>query len=58
LQNNFNFLFYQQMQTNSNTERLVIQEVTNKEEPSQNEQLQIKAAIWQRIATYLNASKT
>ena len=43
---------------NSNTERLVTEETTNKEEPSQNEQLQIKAAIWQRIATYLNVSKT
>ena len=43
---------------NSNTEHLITEKVTNKKEPSQNEQLQIKAAIWQRIATYLNVSNS
>jgi len=46
------------MQIKSNTEKLVAEEETSKEESFFKEQSQIKNAIQQRIATYLNASKT
>jgi hypothetical protein len=45
------------MQTNKNSEQLFIEEESSRSESSINEQLQRKAAVKQRITTYLNLFK-
>ena len=45
------------MQTNQNSEQLFIEEESSRSESFINEQLQRKAAVKQRITTYLNLFK-
>jgi hypothetical protein len=45
------------MQTNQNSKALFIEEESSRSESSINEQLQRKAAVKQRITTYLNLFK-